>query len=158
VCFWSCYLALRVGHNIHVFGSKILRKIYRRLNSISFLQCRCRPTAQTAAFRIPPYWHFYDSYFYLSLGQIFDEYANNRKAIKIRIHIFFSIFSIMKDWLLTDRNTETRERMFQNSVRSDSMGQLFWHWTVAHLCQGIIKALIRSLWRKGMKESLGALI
>jgi len=43
------------------------RPVYRRLNSVSFLQCWCRLTAQTAAFRIPSYRHFYDSYFYLSL-------------------------------------------------------------------------------------------
>lgn len=133
-----------------MFGNKILRKIYRRLNSVSFLQCRCRPTAQTAAFRNPSYWQSYHSYFYLSLRQMFDEYANNRKVFKIRI-LFFFTFSIMKDRLLTDRNSETRGRTFQNSVRSDSMGQLFLHWTVARLCHGIIKALIRSLWRKGMK-------
>ena len=59
---------------------------------------------------------------------MFDEYANNRKVIKIRIHIFFfPTFSIMKVRLLADRSTVTRERTFQNSVRIDSVGQLFWH-------------------------------
>jgi len=38
-----------------------LKKIYSRLNSESFSQCRCRPTAQTAAFRNPSYWEFCDS-------------------------------------------------------------------------------------------------